>query len=160
VRGRALVRQRDRPPKSKGGRIDRPQIAHTVLDVRSGRPHQRPGGQTCFGAASGRGENNILQEDQGGTDRVDRTCCADRFVRGVQFCSGRGGGHRVGVNRLDRSHIGWKGLRLWEENPGGRSWSARRSQRRLGMRIERNPRTTSPWLQVVGVSEHPDTPTG
>jgi [ribosomal protein S5]-alanine N-acetyltransferase len=32
--------------------------------------------------------------------------------------------------------------------------------RRLGMRIERNPRTTPPWLQVVGVLEHPDTPSG
>jgi [ribosomal protein S5]-alanine N-acetyltransferase len=29
--------------------------------------------------------------------------------------------------------------------------------RRLGMRIERNPRTTPPWLQVVGVRDHPDT---
>jgi RimJ/RimL family protein N-acetyltransferase len=31
---------------------------------------------------------------------------------------------------------------------------------RLGMRIERNPRTTPPWLQVVGVLEHPDTTSG
>ena len=28
--------------------------------------------------------------------------------------------------------------------------------RRLGMRIERNPHPTPPWLQVVGVLEHPD----
>jgi RimJ/RimL family protein N-acetyltransferase len=32
--------------------------------------------------------------------------------------------------------------------------------RRLGMRIEQNPRTTPPWLQVVGVLEHPDTTSG
>jgi RimJ/RimL family protein N-acetyltransferase len=28
--------------------------------------------------------------------------------------------------------------------------------RRLGMRIERNPRPTPPWLQVVGVLNHPE----
>ena len=28
--------------------------------------------------------------------------------------------------------------------------------RRLGMRIERNPRPTPPWLQLVGVLDHPD----
>ena len=28
--------------------------------------------------------------------------------------------------------------------------------RRLGMRIERNPQPTPPWLQVVGVLAHPD----
>ena len=32
--------------------------------------------------------------------------------------------------------------------------------RRLGMRIERNPRPTPPWLQLIGVLDHPDTAGG